>query len=53
MKKSDFEWLKEVDSTSLQQSIKNMDKAYQGFFKLKKGFPKFKSLMGKLTMFTL
>ena len=43
MKKSDFEWLKEVDSTSLQQSIKNMDRAYQGFFKLKKGFPKFKS----------
>ena len=43
MKKSDFEWLKEVDSTSLQQSIKNMDKAYQGFFKLKRGFPKFKS----------
>jgi len=43
MKKSNFEWLKEVDSTSLQQSIKNMDKAYQGFFKLKKGYPKFKS----------
>ena len=43
MKKSDFEWLKEVDSTSLQQSIKNMDKAYQGFFKLKRGYPKFKS----------
>jgi len=43
MKKFNFEWLKEVDSTSLQQSIKNMDKAYQGFFKLKKGFPKFKS----------
>ena len=43
MKKSAFEWLKEVDSTALQQSIKNMDKAYQGFFKLKRGYPKFKS----------
>jgi len=43
MKKFDFEWLKEVDSTALQQSIKNMDKAYQGFFKLKRGYPKFKS----------
>jgi putative transposase len=32
MKKSAFEWLKEVDSTALQQSIKNMDRAYQGFF---------------------
>jgi len=43
MKKSAFEWLKEVDSTALQQSIKNMDRAYQGFFKLKRGFPKFKN----------
>ena len=42
MKKGDFEWLKEVDSTSLQQSIKNMDKAYKGFFN-GGGFPKFKS----------
>jgi len=32
MKKTDFEWLKEVDSTALQQSIKNMERAYQGFF---------------------
>jgi putative transposase len=33
----------EVDSTALQQSIKNMDRVYQGFFKLKRGYPKFKS----------
>jgi len=32
-----------LDSTALQQSIKNMDRAYQGFFKLKRGYPKFKS----------
>jgi len=43
MKKDDYSWLKDVDSTSLQQSIKNMDKAYQGFFKQGNGFPKFKS----------
>jgi len=42
LKKENFDWLKEVDSTSLQQSIKNMDKAYQGFFK-GGDFPKFKS----------
>jgi putative transposase len=43
MKKTNFDWLKEIDSTALQQSIKNMEKAYQGFFKLKRGYPKFKS----------
>ena len=42
MKNSDFDWLKEVDSTALQQSIKNMDSAYKSFFK-GGGFPKFKS----------
>ena len=35
-------WLKEVDSISLQQSLKDLDKAYQNFFK-GSGFPKFKS----------
>ena len=42
MKNSDFPWLKDVDSTSLQQTIKNMDKAFKGFFN-GGGFPKFKS----------
>jgi putative transposase len=35
-------WLKDADSQALQQSIANMDKAYQHFFK-GGGFPKFKS----------
>ena len=39
----DGQFLKEVDSTALQQSIINMDKAYQKFFKENAGFPKFKS----------
>lgn len=36
-------FLKEVNSLSLQQSILNLDKAYQRFFKKQGGFPKFKS----------
>lgn len=35
-------WLKEIDSQAIQQSIANMDKAYQYFFK-GGGYPKFKS----------
>ena len=35
-------WLKEVDSISLQQSLKDLDKAYQNFF-AGAGFPGFKS----------
>lgn len=46
--KSDLEWLKEVDSTSLQASLKDLDTAYQNFFRSVKsgkpsGYPKFKS----------
>ena len=40
--KERFDWLCEVDSTSLQQALKNLDTAYQRFFKLGCGFPKFK-----------
>lgn len=47
--KKEKEWLKEVDSISLQQSLKDLDVAYQNFFRRVKngdkqvGFPKFKS----------
>jgi len=42
------QWLKDVDSQALQQSISNMDIAYKNFFRRVKqggavGFPKFKS----------
>ena len=40
--KKGCEWLKEVNSQSLQQSIQNMDTAFKLFFK-GAGFPKFKS----------
>ncbi|MCY7357632.1 MAG: transposase [Rudanella sp.] len=40
--KKECEWLKEVNSQSLQQSIQNMDITFKKFFK-GAGFPKFKS----------
>lgn len=42
-KEEEFAFLKEVDSISLQQSLRDLDKAYQNFFRTKKGFPEFKS----------
>ena len=47
--KKELDWLKEVDSTALQSSLKDLDIAYQNFFRRlkqsnqKAGFPKFKS----------
>lgn len=41
--KKELEWLKEVDSTALQSSLKDLDNAYKKFFKEKTGYPKFKS----------
>ncbi len=48
MLKKTMSWLKEVDSTALQSSIKDLDTAYQNFFRRvkqgqKPGYPKFKS----------
>lgn len=40
--KENTSWLKEADSQALQQSVANMDSAYQHFFK-GGGYPKFKS----------
>ena len=42
------EWLKEVDSTALQSSLRDLDAAYQNFFRRvkqgeKPGYPRFKS----------
>jgi putative transposase len=41
--KKEIEWLKEVDSTALQSTLKDLDSSYKKFFKEKKGYPKFKS----------
>lgn len=44
-KKTCAPWLSEVDSMALQQSLRDLDKAYKNFFRSpgKVGFPKFKS----------
>jgi putative transposase len=42
-KEEDYEWLNEINSQTLQYSLKSLDGAYQNFFKYKKGFPRFKS----------
>ncbi len=42
-KETETSFLKEVNSLSLQAAIRNLDSAYQRFFKENKGFPKFKS----------
>ena len=43
--KKSLDWLREVDSTALQSSLKDLDIAYKNFFRGggKVGFPKFKS----------
>ena len=46
--KKELTWLKEVDSISLQEELRNLDFAYQKFFERvkrggKSGYPKFKS----------
>lgn len=48
-KKTDAPWLSEVDSTALQQSLRDLYKAYRNFFRApgKVGFPKFKSKQGR------
>ena len=41
--KKEYEWLKEPDKDSLQKSLKDLDSAYQKFFREHTGYPKFKS----------
>ena len=43
----DTEWLNEVNSQSLQQSLRQLDVAYQRFFKKIASFPSFKSKYDK------
>ena len=46
-KQPDREWLKDVNSQSLQQSLRRLDVAYNNFFNKCARFPKFKSKHGK------
>ena len=52
-KEQETSFLKEVNSLSLQATIRNLDSAYQRFFKEKKGFPKFKSKRSKRQSFQI
>ena len=42
-----YAWLKEQNTKVMQQAIRQMDDAYQRFFKQKNGFPRFKSKKDK------
>lgn len=42
-KEEDFVWLKEINSQSLQSSLRNLDTAYNKFFRKQAKFPRFKS----------
>ena len=39
----EYNWLKQVDSMALQESLKNLDTAYQNFFAKRAKYPRFKS----------
>ena len=40
-------WLKEVDAVSLQQTLRDLDRAYQNFFSGQSKYPKFKKKQDK------
>ena len=42
-KREDTLWLKEADSVALQQSLRDLDRAYENFFKKRARYPRFKS----------
>ena len=51
-KQEDTAWLAEADSTALQQSLRNLDRAFDNFSKRRKqgvGFPKFKKKKSRKT----
>lgn len=50
--KKELEWLKEVDSTSLQNSLKNLADAFSRFFKKQNDKPKFKSRKNPVQSYT-
>ncbi|HSH37123.1 IS200/IS605 family element RNA-guided endonuclease TnpB [Schnuerera sp.] len=52
--KKELSWLNEVDSTSLQMSLRNLDRAFKNFFRDKSiGFPKFKNKKNPKKSYTI
>ena len=47
LKDEQYDWLKEQNTKVMKQAIRQMDGAYQKFFKQHNGFPKFKSKKDK------
>lgn len=50
--KKEFVWLKEVDSTALQSSLKNLSNSYTRFFKKQNQAPRFKSKKNPVQSYT-
>ena len=50
--KKELEWLKEVDSTAIQSSLKNLADSYSRFFKKQNRAPRFKSKKNKVQSYT-
>jgi putative transposase len=42
-----YHWLKLYDSLALQESLRNLDKAFKDFYKIQKKYPKIKNKKGK------
>ena len=42
-RQKEYVWLNEADSMALQESLKNLERAYQNFFKKRAKYPRFKS----------
>lgn len=58
LKKTDFPWMYDVSKAAPQEALRNLDKAYQNFFRRvkngeKPGFPKFKSKTAGKSSFRL
>jgi putative transposase len=52
-KQDGYTWLNNINSQSLESSLKNLDAAYTAFFKYKAGFPKFKSKKKSKSSFSM
>lgn len=50
--KKELLWLKEVDSISLQSSLKNLDDSFKRFFKQQNNAPRFKSKRNRVQSYT-
>jgi putative transposase len=50
--KKEWEWLKKVDSTALQNSLKHLDDAFQRFFRKQNDRPRFNSKKNPVQSYT-